>query len=151
MCHLSVSVNIQHNKNCMRLSVCGHVAVQHCGSHCNTSVLDTAPLSEWLPATALPVSSTTVPRTSATALMVSLSHGAPSSSIQRSSFQCWKFNSLHSSTDPLNSPTSSLFSDFGALSISQRRKVSTQASCPRQRNDFKGLLKLSSALLYKQD
>uniref|UniRef100_A0A4W4FXY0 PAN2-PAN3 deadenylation complex subunit PAN3 n=1 Tax=Electrophorus electricus TaxID=8005 RepID=A0A4W4FXY0_ELEEL len=27
-------------------------------------------------------------------------------------------------TDPVNSPTSSLFSDFGALSISQRRKVS---------------------------
>lgn len=26
--------------------------------------------------------------------------------------------------DPVNSPTSSLFSDFGALSISQRRKVS---------------------------
>lgn len=30
--------------------------------------------------------------------------------------------------DPVNSPTSSLFSDFGALSISQRRKVSRQAS-----------------------
>uniref|UniRef100_A0A3Q3VXL3 PAN2-PAN3 deadenylation complex subunit PAN3 n=1 Tax=Mola mola TaxID=94237 RepID=A0A3Q3VXL3_MOLML len=35
------------------------------------------------------------------------------------------------SHNPLNSPTSSLFSDFGALSISQRRKVSTQASHPR--------------------
>uniref|UniRef100_A0A8D3AUQ5 PAN2-PAN3 deadenylation complex subunit PAN3 n=1 Tax=Scophthalmus maximus TaxID=52904 RepID=A0A8D3AUQ5_SCOMX len=30
------------------------------------------------------------------------------------------------SHNPVNSPTSSLFSDFGALSISQRRKVSTQ-------------------------
>ncbi|XP_052452326.1 PAN2-PAN3 deadenylation complex subunit PAN3 isoform X2 [Carassius gibelio] len=29
----------------------------------------------------------------------------------------------HSGHDPLNSPTSSLFSDFGALSISQRRKA----------------------------
>uniref|UniRef100_A0A4W6DQC9 PAN2-PAN3 deadenylation complex subunit PAN3 n=1 Tax=Lates calcarifer TaxID=8187 RepID=A0A4W6DQC9_LATCA len=34
-------------------------------------------------------------------------------------------------TAHLNSPTSSLFSDFGALSISQRRKVSTQAPSPR--------------------
>uniref|UniRef100_A0A667XQH4 PAN2-PAN3 deadenylation complex subunit PAN3 n=1 Tax=Myripristis murdjan TaxID=586833 RepID=A0A667XQH4_9TELE len=35
---------------------------------------------------------------------------------------------LSSSADPVSSPTSSLFSDFGALSISQRRKVSTRAS-----------------------
>uniref|UniRef100_A0A8D0A3V6 PAN2-PAN3 deadenylation complex subunit PAN3 n=1 Tax=Sander lucioperca TaxID=283035 RepID=A0A8D0A3V6_SANLU len=43
-------------------------------------------------------------------------------------------NSLHSLvfTDPVNSPTSSLFGDFGALSISQRRKVNTQASRPRR-------------------
>uniref|UniRef100_A0A3Q1IDU6 PAN2-PAN3 deadenylation complex subunit PAN3 n=1 Tax=Anabas testudineus TaxID=64144 RepID=A0A3Q1IDU6_ANATE len=34
-------------------------------------------------------------------------------------------NFSHSTHDPVNSPTSSLFSDFGALSISQRRKVST--------------------------
>uniref|UniRef100_A0A8C6TC78 PAN2-PAN3 deadenylation complex subunit PAN3 n=1 Tax=Neogobius melanostomus TaxID=47308 RepID=A0A8C6TC78_9GOBI len=32
-------------------------------------------------------------------------------------------NFSHSSHDPINSPTSSLFSDFGALSISQRRKT----------------------------
>ncbi|KAI3355263.1 hypothetical protein L3Q82_018114 [Scortum barcoo] len=32
-------------------------------------------------------------------------------------------NFSHSTHDPVNSPTSSLFSDFGALSISQRRKV----------------------------
>uniref|UniRef100_A0A8C1ZAB6 PAN2-PAN3 deadenylation complex subunit PAN3 n=1 Tax=Cyprinus carpio TaxID=7962 RepID=A0A8C1ZAB6_CYPCA len=32
-------------------------------------------------------------------------------------------NFSHSTHDPLNSPTSSLFSDFGALSISQRRKA----------------------------
>lgn len=32
-------------------------------------------------------------------------------------------NYSHSSHDPVNSPTSSLFSDFGALSISQRRKT----------------------------
>uniref|UniRef100_A0A672RVL9 PAB-dependent poly(A)-specific ribonuclease subunit PAN3-like n=1 Tax=Sinocyclocheilus grahami TaxID=75366 RepID=A0A672RVL9_SINGR len=30
----------------------------------------------------------------------------------------------HNTHDPVNSPASSLFSDFGALSISQRRKVS---------------------------
>ncbi|KAM9333220.1 PAN2-PAN3 deadenylation complex subunit PAN3 isoform 3-T3 [Pholidichthys leucotaenia] len=34
----------------------------------------------------------------------------------------------HSAHDLVNSQTSSLFSDFGALSISQRRKVSSQAS-----------------------
>uniref|UniRef100_A0A3Q2Z4M2 PAN2-PAN3 deadenylation complex subunit PAN3 n=1 Tax=Hippocampus comes TaxID=109280 RepID=A0A3Q2Z4M2_HIPCM len=33
-------------------------------------------------------------------------------------------NFSHSTHDPVNSPTSSLFSDFGALGISQRRKVS---------------------------
>uniref|UniRef100_A0A1A8FPZ2 PAN3 poly(A) specific ribonuclease subunit homolog n=1 Tax=Nothobranchius korthausae TaxID=1143690 RepID=A0A1A8FPZ2_9TELE len=32
-------------------------------------------------------------------------------------------NYSHSARDPVNSPTSSLFSDFGALSISQRRKA----------------------------
>ncbi|KAG7273927.1 hypothetical protein CRUP_011063 [Coryphaenoides rupestris] len=32
-------------------------------------------------------------------------------------------NFSHSAQDPVNSPTSSLFSDFGALSISQRRKA----------------------------
>ncbi|KAM6977265.1 PAN2-PAN3 deadenylation complex subunit PAN3 isoform 2-T2 [Aplochiton taeniatus] len=32
-------------------------------------------------------------------------------------------NFSHSALDPVNSPTSSLFSDFGALSISQRRKA----------------------------
>ncbi|XP_053268690.1 PAN2-PAN3 deadenylation complex subunit PAN3 isoform X1 [Pleuronectes platessa] len=32
-------------------------------------------------------------------------------------------NFSHSTHDPVNSPTSSLFSDFGALSISQRRKA----------------------------
>uniref|UniRef100_A0A667XQT1 Poly(A) specific ribonuclease subunit PAN3 n=1 Tax=Myripristis murdjan TaxID=586833 RepID=A0A667XQT1_9TELE len=32
-------------------------------------------------------------------------------------------NFSHSAHDPVSSPTSSLFSDFGALSISQRRKV----------------------------
>lgn len=32
--------------------------------------------------------------------------------------------------DPGNSPMSSLFSDFGALSISQRRKVSTTTQVP---------------------
>uniref|UniRef100_A0A8C5GMB8 C3H1-type domain-containing protein n=1 Tax=Gouania willdenowi TaxID=441366 RepID=A0A8C5GMB8_GOUWI len=32
-------------------------------------------------------------------------------------------NYSHSTHDPVNSPTSSLFSDFGALSISQRRKA----------------------------
>uniref|UniRef100_A0A667XQB2 PAN2-PAN3 deadenylation complex subunit PAN3 n=1 Tax=Myripristis murdjan TaxID=586833 RepID=A0A667XQB2_9TELE len=37
-------------------------------------------------------------------------------------------NFSHSAHDPVSSPTSSLFSDFGALSISQRRKVSTRAS-----------------------
>nr|CBN81955.1 PAB-dependent poly(A)-specific ribonuclease subunit 3 [Dicentrarchus labrax] len=42
----------------------------------------------------------------------------------------------HNTHDPVNSPTSSLFSDFGALSISQRRKVSTQASCPIQSGRF---------------
>ncbi|KAM9337240.1 LOW QUALITY PROTEIN: PAN2-PAN3 deadenylation complex subunit PAN3 [Symphorus nematophorus] len=35
---------------------------------------------------------------------------------------------LSSSTDPVNSPTSSLFSDFGALSISQRRKAPNPAA-----------------------
>ncbi|XP_042562312.1 PAN2-PAN3 deadenylation complex subunit Pan3-like isoform X2 [Clupea harengus] len=34
----------------------------------------------------------------------------------------------HSAHDPVNSPTSSLFSDFGALSISQRRKAPNPAA-----------------------
>uniref|UniRef100_H3D591 PAN2-PAN3 deadenylation complex subunit PAN3 n=1 Tax=Tetraodon nigroviridis TaxID=99883 RepID=H3D591_TETNG len=38
-------------------------------------------------------------------------------------------NFSHSTHDPVNSPTSSLFSDFGALSISQRRKVSSLFFC----------------------
>ncbi|KAM3860504.1 PAN2-PAN3 deadenylation complex subunit PAN3 [Diretmus argenteus] len=37
-------------------------------------------------------------------------------------------NFSHSAHDPLNSPTSSLFSDFGALSISQRRKAPNPAA-----------------------
>ncbi|XP_068199664.1 PAN2-PAN3 deadenylation complex subunit PAN3 isoform X2 [Antennarius striatus] len=38
-------------------------------------------------------------------------------------------NFSHSTHDPVNSPTSSLFSDFGALSISQRRKLPNPAAC----------------------
>ncbi|KAG7225041.1 hypothetical protein INR49_014496 [Caranx melampygus] len=37
-------------------------------------------------------------------------------------------NFSHSTHDPVNSPTSSLFSDFGALSISQRRKTPNPAA-----------------------
>lgn len=37
-------------------------------------------------------------------------------------------NFSHSTHDPVNSPTSSLFSDFGALSISQRRKAPNPAA-----------------------
>ncbi|XP_026147656.1 PAN2-PAN3 deadenylation complex subunit PAN3 [Mastacembelus armatus] len=37
-------------------------------------------------------------------------------------------NFSHSTHDPINSPTSSLFSDFGALSISQRRKTPNPAA-----------------------
>lgn len=37
-------------------------------------------------------------------------------------------NYSHSTHDPVNSPTSSLFSDFGALSISQRRKTPNPAA-----------------------
>uniref|UniRef100_A0A8D3DLI5 PAN2-PAN3 deadenylation complex subunit PAN3 n=1 Tax=Scophthalmus maximus TaxID=52904 RepID=A0A8D3DLI5_SCOMX len=37
-------------------------------------------------------------------------------------------NFSHSAHDPVNSPTSSLFSDFGALSISQRRKAPNPAA-----------------------
>uniref|UniRef100_A0AAV2L729 PAN2-PAN3 deadenylation complex subunit PAN3 n=1 Tax=Knipowitschia caucasica TaxID=637954 RepID=A0AAV2L729_KNICA len=37
-------------------------------------------------------------------------------------------NFSHSSHDPVNSPTSSLFSDFGALTISQRRKTPNPAA-----------------------